>query len=241
MKKSSWKIYLGLVVLLMAFSGCAPALTPGSSTFTPSPIPPTFTPKPTSTVMPSPSMTPTSSAGDTPTTPSGSSEVSSVANITTIEFIGKKFESKFKAVDQPIQIYEYYLSNETPSDWFELVEIQIYPENPDGNKPIDFARRTAAAFIQQYPDMQYALLTDNNSDAVLLDFFYPTSTREGFLEFDAFKYFKDPDSSHVICFHYAKNIEGASSSRSIDDVLGEIIKTRQEIESAMAEFNLFSR
>jgi len=158
-----------------------------------------------------------------------------------IEFIGKKFELKFKDATQPTQIYEYYLPNESPSDWFELVDIEIYPVNPSGNTPIDFANRTADAFKQQYPDMQYSLLTKNNSDEAILDFFYPTATREGYLEFDAFKYFRDPGSSHVIGFHYAKNVEGISSSRSSDDVLSDLRKTIKEIESAMAEFNLFSK
>lgn len=230
MKKSVWKIFLALVLVTVVSSGCIPAPTPTLSTVTPSPVPPTVTPFPTSTPIPLPSATPTSI----------STEASSVANIQTIEFIGKKFELKFKATDQPIQIYEYYLPDESPSDWFELVEIQFYPVNPNGNEPIDFAKRTADAFIQQYPDMRYSLLQKNNSDEVILDFFYPTSTREGYLEFDAFKYFKDPSSPHVIGFYYAKNLEGINASRSSEDVLGDIQKTIEEIESAMAEFNLFS-
>jgi hypothetical protein len=113
--------------------------------------------------------------------------------------------------------------------------------NPDGNEPIDFAERTAAAFIRQYPDMRYALLADNQSDAVILDFFYPTSTREGYLEFDAFKYFTDSGGSQVIAFHYAKNIEDFSPSRSYDDVLGDITRTRKEIVQALADLDLSSQ
>lgn len=109
------------------------------------------------------------------------------------------------------------MSGEGPSDWFELVEIQFYPVNPDGNEPIDFARRTANAFIQQYPDMR-SLLQNNSSGEVILDFFYPTATREGCLEFNAFKYFKDLESSRVICFHFARNIEDVSSTRSYEEV-----------------------
>ncbi len=238
MKKSVWKIFLALVFVTAAFSGCAPAPTPVPPTFTPSPIPPTFTPEPTSTVTPLPSVTPTS----IPTTPPDLSRPS-VANTQTVEFIGKKFELKFKATDQPVQIYEYYLPNETPSDWIELVDFQIYPVNPDGNEPMDFARRTAAAFMKQFPDMQYALISDNNSDAVIVDFLYPGSTRKGkgknFIEWDAFLYFRDAGSSHIMSFHYAKNIEDVSSSHSFDDVLSDINKTRKTVESAMAEFPLF--
>ena len=239
MKKSIGLLFLAFVFLTVLLIGCAPAPTPIPSTFTPSPAPPTVTPFPTST--PFPSATLTSIPTDTPIATLSPNELSSVANIQTIEFIGKKFEFRFKATDQPVQIYEYYLPNESPSDWFELVEIQVNPVNPSGNKPIDFAKRLADVFKQQNPDGQYALLTDNNSDAVILDFLLPTSTRQGYLEFNAFKYFTDTTSSQVICFHYAKNIEGITSSRSFDDVLADITITRDEIVSAMAEFNLFSK
>lgn len=231
MKKSVWKIFLALVFVTVAFSGCAPA---------PTPIPPTFTPEPTSTTIPLPSVTPTSIPVDTPSTPPDLSHPS-VANTQIVEFMGKKFELKFKSTDQPTQIYEYYLPNETPSDWIELVEFQIYPVNPDGNKPIDFARRVAAAFMQQYPNMQYSLITDNNSDAAVLDFFYPTSSRKEkgkeFLEFDAFKFFSVAGGTQTMSFHYAKNIEFINP----DSFLSEFEKTREEIVSAMTEFPLFSQ
>jgi hypothetical protein len=113
--------------------------------------------------------------------------------------------------------------------------------NPDGNKPIDFAKRTVKAFIQQYPDGAYALLSDNNSDAVILDFFYPTSSHtevgKTFSEFDAYKFFRDPNSTQVIWFHYAKNIEFISR----DSFLSEFKKTREEVESALAKFPVFTK
>ncbi len=113
MKKSIGSIFLVFVFLTVLLSGCAPASTPA---------PPTITPKPTSTATPLPSATPTSVPTDTPTTTPDPSHPS-VANIQTVEFIGKKFELIFKATDQPVQIYEYYLPSENPSDWIELVEI----------------------------------------------------------------------------------------------------------------------
>lgn len=222
-----------------------PTLLPPTPTFTPTLIPtftPTFTPEPTSTATPLPSVTPTSIPTDTPATPLDLSHPS-VANTQTVDFIGKKFELKFKDTEQPVQIYEYYLPNETPSDWIELVEFQIYPVHPDGNEPIDFAKRIAAAFMQQYPDMEVALFSDNNTGEALLDFFYPTSTRQeegkDFLEFNAFKFFRDAGSPQVMSFHYAKNIEGISASRTFSDVVDDIQKTREEVVSAMAEFPLF--
>ena len=160
-----------------------------------------------------------------------------------MKFLGKVFTLKFQATDQPVQIYEFFLPADDPSDWIELVEIQIYPVNPNGNQPRDFANRTAAAFEQQYPDLPLGMLANNNSAVVILDFIYPTSThqRQGrqFLEFNAFMFFPDIDTEQVIGFHYAKNIESTRPSRTMDDVNDEILDTRVAVEEAMAKFSLF--
>jgi hypothetical protein len=243
MKKSIRSVFIVLVFLTILLSGCAPASTPVPSTFTPSPIPPTFTPEPTSTATPLPSATPTSIPTDTPTSPPDPNQLS-ISDTQTVEFIGKKFELNWKVTDQPIRIYVYYPPNETPSDWIELVEFQIYPVNPDGNKPIDFAERIGKGYKQQYPGFDYLLLADKHSDAVLLEILYPTSTHkeEGkkFLEMDIFKFYSDPNSSQVISFLYSKNID-ASSSRSSDDVISEMNNTTTKVNPAMAEFPLFSQ
>ena len=60
MKKTIRSIFLVFALLTVVLSGCSPASTPVPSTFTPSPIPPTFsaplttTPTITPTVMPTP-------------------------------------------------------------------------------------------------------------------------------------------------------------------------------------------
>lgn len=167
----------------------------------------------------------------------------SITDTQAVEFLGKRFELKFKATDKPVRIYEYFPAGETPDNWFELAEFQVYPVHPDGNEPMDHAKRTAAAFKQKYPYMQFALYADNNTGAALLDFFYPTSTRKDkgkeFLEFNAFKFFRDAGSAHTMSFHYAKNIESASATRKMNDVSGDIKKTRQEVVPAMAKFPLY--
>ena len=167
----------------------------------------------------------------------------SVANTQTVEFLGRKFELKFKDTTKPVRIYEYFLAQETPSNWIELVEFQIYPVHPDGNEPMDHAKRTAAAFKQKYPYMQFALFADSNTGAALLDFFYPESSRKekgkDFLEFNAFKFFRDAGSTHTMSFHYAKNIEDIGTARPMNSVSADIKKTREELVPAMAKFPLF--
>ena len=67
MKKSIGSILLAIVLLTVLLSGCASAPTSVQPTFTPLPIPPTFTPQPTATRTPvPPSPTPTEPSGPTP-------------------------------------------------------------------------------------------------------------------------------------------------------------------------------
>lgn len=171
------------------------------------------------------------------------SQRASVANTRTVEFIGKKFELKFKATDKPVRIYEYFLSNEAPEHWLEMVEFQVYPAHPQGNDPMDHAKRTAAAFKQKYPYMQFSLLTDKKTGSALLDFFYPESTRKekdkSFLEFNAFKFFREADSPNTMSFHYAKNIEAPSLSRPMEKVSAEIRETREQVIPAIARFPFY--
>ena len=167
----------------------------------------------------------------------------SVASTQTVDFLAQKFALKFKAADKPVQIYEYFPADQTPRDWLELVEFQIYPPHPEGDAPVDHAKRTAAAFKKKYPHMRFALHLDKRSGAIMLDFFYPTSTRKEdgkeFLEFNAFKFFRDASGERTLSFHYAKNIEGPHGSRPMSEVSADIRKTREDVLPAMAKFPLF--
>jgi len=162
----------------------------------------------------------------------------SVAGLQAIDFLGRKFVREAETTDMPVRIYYYYPVNESPGDWLERIEFKIYPLKPDGaNEPLDHARRVVADFKQKYPNMEYALTSDSRSGAAYLDFFYPHSSRKeagkGFLEFNAFKFFRDKGSRRTMSFHYLKNIEGMSAYRSMSDVSTEIINTRQDIQQAM--------
>lgn len=167
----------------------------------------------------------------------------SVARTTSVEFLGTAFARKWESTRGPVRRYEYYPPRQTPDDWLELVEFQVYPVALEGNDPVHFAARLARDFKRRYPRMRYALYTDRSGDAAILDFIYPTSTRKEkgkkFLEYDAFKFFRDPGDPHVLCFHYAKNIEGPSRSRPAPAVGAQIRKTRHEVIPALARFPVY--
>jgi hypothetical protein len=205
------------------------------------PLPATFTPEPARTAIARPSPTPADSAPTSLTGP----DISSLKDIQTVELPGKQFTLQFVSTGNPVHSYEYYPAGQSPEDWIEMVEFQVYPLDPKGGKPIDYAKRTAAAFMQQYPDMKYALLSDKSSPDAILDLFYPTSTRKepgkDFLEFDAYKFFKDTASASIICLHYARNIEDISATRPAEDVSAEIKQVRKDIETALAKFRLAAR
>jgi hypothetical protein len=180
-----------------------------------------------------------------PPAPSVPSKPPSIADTKSVTFIGKQFDLKFHPAQRDIPLYEYYPAKDTPELWMELVGFRVYPVHPNGNAPIDHAGRTAAELKKKYPSMNFALYEDKKGTGALLDFFYPTSTRKeagkSFLEFNAFKFFSDPNTGKTISFHYAKQIESTSDSRRMDDVLADIKKTRAEIVPAMASFPVYTQ
>lgn len=167
----------------------------------------------------------------------------SIADAESIEFLGKRFERQLENMVGPTRIHVYYAGSDTPDDWLELVEFQDYPVHQEANAPLDFARRTAAALRQRYPQMQFGLYSVKEGDAALLDFFLPTSTRKEagkrFIEFNAFKFFRDPGSARTLSFHYARNIEGPGRSRTEDEVIQDLRDARKQVIPAIADFPLY--
>lgn len=164
----------------------------------------------------------------------------SIANTQALEFAGKRYELKFQSKDEPVVLREYFLPAETTDKWSELMDFRIYPVTSASNDPLDHAARTAKLFKQQFPYMQFALSSNKESGAAVLDFLSPTSTREDgeFMEFNAFKFYKSAGTPNVISIHYAKNID-ASDSRKPEDLLAEVKATRAEIVPAIAKFPLY--
>jgi hypothetical protein len=180
-----------------------------------------------------------------PEAPAIPSKPPSIAETKSVTFLGKKFDLKFHPAQQVVPLYEYYPGQDRPETWMELVDFRIYPVNPSGNAPVEHAKRTAAEFKKKYPYMKFALYEDKKSAAALLDFFYPAETgkdeEKSFLEFNAFKFFSDPNTGKTISFHYAKKIESTSDSRDSSDVLADIKKTRAEIVPAMVSFPVYTQ
>lgn len=181
------------------------------------------------------------SVGSTEPTAEIANSAASVRDTTTVSFIGKDFLLKDKAVNQSVPVYEYFQRGDDPPAWDELVDFRIYPQRPDGNRPIDYATKTAKLFKQQYPYMKFALYSDKDNGSVLLDFFYPTSSRKDgdFLEFNAFKFFIAPDGKTVMSFHYAKNITSLRESREMSAVLSDIKTIRTQVLPAMDLFPVY--
>ncbi|MEJ2346213.1 MAG: hypothetical protein P8090_12525 [Gammaproteobacteria bacterium] len=182
------------------------------------------------------SAAPTSSSAAAPTAPS-------VAATENVKFLGKQFTRKWRSKNRPVKQYEYYLANETPDDWYEMVEFQVYPSDSQGDKPAAFAARVASAFKGKYPKMPLSIYTNKKTGEVMLYMLYPTSTRKTdvkrYLEFDAFKFFRDPVNKHVLCLHYAKNIEAPSASHPMSDVAAQVTNTRKAVFPAMAGFKAY--
>lgn len=192
---------------------------------------------------------PTAATGPSPTgaamaSPSAAAPTApSVAATKNVRFLGKQFSRKWQSKGRPVKQYEYYLTGENPSDWYEMLEFQIYPTDSQGDKPVAFAKRVAGAFKSKYPKMPLSIYTNDKTGEAMLYVLYPTSTRKAddkkYLEFDGFKFFRDPVSKRVLCIHYAKNIEAPSASHPMTDVATEIKQTRKRVFPALAQFSAY--
>lgn len=164
----------------------------------------------------------------------------SIATTSHVLFLGERFTRKWQATDGPVKRYEYYPVKQTPDDWLELTEFQVYTNGSIDDTPSLYAKHLDAVFKAKYPGMPARLYANKKTGEAILVVLYPTSLRKlagkKFVEFDAFKYFQDPVGKHVICFHYAKNIEAPSSSHPASAFNTEITKTWQTVLPAMALF-----
>ncbi len=167
-----------------------------------------------------------------------------VAETTVIEFLGRRFERKFQLAEDQLLRYEFFPAEETPQQWSEMTELQVYPVHPEANTPADAANRLILIFKQRYPQMQHAFFVEEATGSAIVDFLLPESTRKQpdkfFLEFNAFRFSRAPGQDRVIGFHYAKNIEGFSESRPRAEVVADIRSTRERVIDALVKVPAYS-
>lgn len=198
------------------------------------------------TASPSSTAEPPSSRSTARPLPSAAkSSYPSIAATEKVEFLGKEFTRKWQSTGGPVKRYEYYLAKQAPHDWLEMFEFQVYSFGAHGESPTPttFAKIVAHGFRAKYPQLPLGIYVNKKLGNAMLFLLYPTSTRhvpgQKFLEFDAFRFLSDPVSKHLLCIHYAKNIEAPSSSHSASAVESEVRKTRKEVFTALALFKTY--
>lgn len=164
----------------------------------------------------------------------------SIAGSKTVEFLGKRFTRKFQDANQVLRFYEYFPEKQTPTDWWELVDFQVYAPTPKPREPIDYARTVTGKFSHDYAQSSYHTYINYKTGTVILELIYPRSTRKDahkkFFEFSAFKFYRDSGSGQVIVFHYARNIEAAGPERGEQSVRLEIKRIRDKVLHALTGF-----
>ena len=155
-------------------------------------------------------------------------QLQSIADTQSLSFDGREFVLKFKAENQSVPLFEYFLANESPSEWTELVDFRIEPKVPRANKPLDHAARTAKLFKATYPLMPFAMYKNDKTGEALLDFLILLPDKDG-LEFNAFRFYAAGSDHRVLCFHYAKKLKGPSETKTYQDAKAEIVALRQKI------------
>lgn len=114
----------------------------------------------------------------------------SLAGTKTVEFLGKQFTRKFQDANQALRFYEYFPEKQSPTDWRELVDFQVYAPTPKPREPIDYARTVTGKFSHDTPQSSYHTYTNYKTGAVILALIYPRSMHKDehkkFFEFSAF-------------------------------------------------------
>lgn len=155
-------------------------------------------------------------------------QLQSIAETQFLTFDGREFVLKFKAENQSVPLYEYFLSNESPSEWTELVDFRIEPKFPHANNPVDHAARTARQFKEKFPLMPFDMFKNDKTGETDLDFLVPLPGNED-LEFNAFRFYAVGSAQQVVCFHYAKKLKGPGKTKTYQDAKAEIIALRHKI------------
>lgn len=159
----------------------------------------------------------------------------SLAATQSIEFEGQRFVRKFEDTDHAVSVYEFFLPQEEPQDWTELVAFRV--SQAGAGSAVEQATRTAQLFKQQYPHMQFGLLQDQSGEAAMVDFFVPGEDSQPYLEFNIFKFFS-ADNGQVISFQYGKKV---STDRDSEETVAQMRALRQQMMNAMAVFPVYRK
>lgn len=159
----------------------------------------------------------------------------SLAATQSIEFEGQRFVRKFEDTDHAVSVYEFFLPQEEPQDWTELVAFRV--SQAGAGSAVEQATRTAQLFKQQYPHMQFGLLQDQSGEAAMVDFFVPGEDSQPYLEFNIFKFFS-ADNGQVISFQYGKKV---STDRDSEETVAQMRALRQQMMNAMAAFPVYRK
>lgn len=167
----------------------------------------------------------------------------SVSSTEKLVFIGKTFTRKYQTTRHPVRLYEFYPAGQTPDDWYELFDVEIYPQTSPALKPVVYARRLVQLFHRRFPRQPYTVYTNRKDDSLVLALVYPISVRKDkekkYVEFSAFKFYRVSGGGRVMSLHYARNIEAASSTRTRNSVRLEVKDTRDQIIKALSVYPPF--
>lgn len=131
----------------------------------------------------------------------------SIEETRSVDFLGQTFVRKAEGKKGGDEFEQFYLANESPTSWTTFADFRAYGVTA-GNDPVMQARALAQVIQIANPKVRYAIFISNDRQTALIDFatWSPESIKDGYVEFNAFRFFKDSADGPVLSFHYVKKI-----------------------------------
>jgi hypothetical protein len=172
--------------------------------------------------------------------PGGLSPAPSIGNTRSVDFLGQTFLRKADGKQAGEQFEQFYLANESPTSWTAFADFRAYAVTA-GNDPVMQARALAQVIQIANPKVRYSIFISNDRQTALIDFatWSAESLKGGYVEFNAYRFFKDLPNGPVLSFHYVKKM---SSRRPQDDAMAwKSWPVHFDVLDALARFPTYRR
>lgn len=119
--------------------------------------------------------------------------------VVSVQFDGESYASQFASAVPGMNLVEYVRGDETVDNWTKLLAVRQWPEH---REPAAAAAELARRLNEANPLARYRLLTKEDGQEALIDFL--TWPQDGaYMEFNIFRYMKQPGSAGLVSYQFA--------------------------------------
>lgn len=126
--------------------------------------------------------------------------------IVSVQFDGESYPSQFASAVPGMKLVEYVRADETVDNWTKLLAVREWPEH---REPAAAAAELARRLNEANPLARHRLLTKEDGQEALIDFLtWPEDG--GYMEFNIFRYVKQPGSAGLVSYQFAYRFSDTS-------------------------------